>query len=395
MADGTGGRTYLATHPWIDFALDLRRADPGFWMLLGEARSKIEHIAGSLLRPESARELHQVFLAKGVLATTAIEGNTLSEAQARELVEGTLALPPSQAYLGREMQNIVDAFNRIVAELTHGPVRPLDRREIESYNLAILGGLDSEEHVSAGEIRQTSVVVADYRGAPAEDCAYLLERLCAWLESDELAPPSPEWALPYAILKAILAHLYLAWIHPFGDGNGRTARLIELRILLEAGVPTPAVHLLSNHYNQTRIEYYRQLSRASKADDGVFSFVRYAAQGFVDGLRDQLALIRAQQFQDRWEQYIYQRFGGASGPTEHRRRRLVLELSKAAGPVPKNRLRRLSADLYELYEGKTEKTLSRDLNALTEMELIRRGLDGYTPNRDVIEAFRPLVAERP
>ncbi len=30
-----------------------------------------------------------------------------------------------------------------------------------------------------------------------------------------------------AILRAVLAHLYIAWIHPFGDGNGRTARLAK------------------------------------------------------------------------------------------------------------------------------------------------------------------------
>jgi hypothetical protein len=69
----------------------------------------------------------------------------------------------------------------------------------------------------------------------------------------------------YAILKAMVAHLYLAWTHPFGDGNGRTARLIEFHILLSAGVPSPAAHLFSNHYNQTRAEYYRQLDRASKS----------------------------------------------------------------------------------------------------------------------------------
>jgi Fic family protein len=387
MSNGTEQRTYLRTHPWMDFSLDLRWADPEFWMLLGEARSKVEHIAGSLLRPESAHELHQVFLAKGVLATTAIEGNTLSEEDARQLVEGKLQLPPSQAYLGQEIQNVVDAFNGIVGELVEGRSQPLSRGVVEGYNRAILRDLDLEEDVVAGELRRGSVVVADYRGAPAEDCEYLLDKLCDWLGSDEFAPRATDWALPYAVLKAILAHLYIAWIHPFGDGNGRTARLIELRILLEAGVPTPAVHLLSNHYNQTRTEYYRRLAQASKTEDGVFSFVRYAAQGFVDGLRAQLAAVREQQFHDRWEQHIYQRFGSASGPSEHRRRRLVLELSKADGPVPKNRLRRLSADLYELYENKTEKTLTRDLNGLTEMELILRGPLGYAPNRKVIEAF--------
>jgi hypothetical protein len=73
----TVGRTYEETHPWIDFRLDLRGAPPELWTLLGEGRSKIAHVAGSLLNPDVAREMHNVYLTKGVLATTAIEGNTL------------------------------------------------------------------------------------------------------------------------------------------------------------------------------------------------------------------------------------------------------------------------------------------------------------------------------
>lgn len=47
--------------------------------MLGEAASKCEHIAGVPLRPSVAQELHRLYLAKGALATTAIEGNTLTE----------------------------------------------------------------------------------------------------------------------------------------------------------------------------------------------------------------------------------------------------------------------------------------------------------------------------
>ena len=39
-------RTYEQTHPWIDFRLNLARAPYRFWMLLGEARSKCDMIAG-------------------------------------------------------------------------------------------------------------------------------------------------------------------------------------------------------------------------------------------------------------------------------------------------------------------------------------------------------------
>src|SRR5204863_10051002 len=148
----------------------------------------------------------------------------------------------------------------------------------------VLDGLDCEPGVLPGVLRTHSVVVARYRGAPSEDCEYLVSRLSEWLNGPTFQIADDDWRLPYALLKAIVAHLYLAWIHPFGDGNGRTARLIELQILLAAGVPTPATHLLSNHYNQTRAYYQRRLDEASRRDDGLIRFIRYAVQGFVDGL---------------------------------------------------------------------------------------------------------------
>jgi Fic family protein len=389
----TVGRTYQETHPWIDFRVDLRSAPAELWMLLGEARSKIAHIAGSLLNPKVAQEMHIVYLTKGVLATTAIEGNTLSEEEARRRIEGELNLPPSREYLGREIDNIIAAYNEIKDELVAGAAPPMTRATIENYNRFILKELELEEGVVPGESPSHPVGVGSYAGAPREDCGYLLERLSDWLNGPDFAARAPEWKLPMALVKAIVAHLYIAWIHPFGDGNGRTARLMELRILLEAGVPTPATHLLSNHYNQTRTEYYRQLRQASMSGGDVLPFIRYALQGFVDGLKEQLGKIRTQQFADRWEQYVYQQFGRTNTPARVRQRQLVLEMSKFDGPLTKAQLPRLSAGLFEMYHGKTDKTLSRDINAVLKMGLIRRQAIGYVPNKRVIEAFLPVMAE--
>ena len=47
------------------------------------------------LEPHSAQKLHAVYMAKGVPATTAIEGNTLREEEVRDHLEGRLQLPPS------------------------------------------------------------------------------------------------------------------------------------------------------------------------------------------------------------------------------------------------------------------------------------------------------------
>ena len=59
------------------------------------------------------------------------------------------------------------------------------------------------------------------QGAPWEECQYLLDQLCGFLNKD-FKPPTKEMNISFAVLQAIVAHLYIAWIHPFGDGDGRT-----------------------------------------------------------------------------------------------------------------------------------------------------------------------------
>ena len=70
--------------------------------------------------------------------------------------------------------------------------------------------------------------------------------------------------------------------------------MAEFMILAREGVPSPCAHLLSNHYNLTRSEYYRQLDRSSRANSGrgdPLGFLLYSLQGLVDGLREQSRFI--------------------------------------------------------------------------------------------------------
>jgi Fic family protein len=193
----------------------------------------------------------------------------------------------------------------------------------------------------------------------------------------------------YAIIKAVTAHLYFAWIHPFGNGNGRTARLIELQILLAAGVPTPAAHLLSNHYNLTRAEYYRQLDRASKSGGDVLPFIEYATQGFVDGLREQLKAIRDQQWDVTWQNYVHDVFRTKESAADVRQRWLALDLGETSAAIPVARIPELTPRLAKAYAIRTGKTLQRDLLALETLDLIERTPEGVRANREVILAFLP------
>src|ERR1035441_2396635 len=102
-------RTFEKTHPWIRTGVSLQQVGPQFWLSLGEASSKCEHLSRVPMRPDTAEKLHQLYLAKGAAATTAIEGNTLSEAEVLRAVEGKLEVPPSKEYQKQEVENIITA----------------------------------------------------------------------------------------------------------------------------------------------------------------------------------------------------------------------------------------------------------------------------------------------
>jgi len=302
-----------------------------------------------------------------------------------------LQLPPSREYLAQEIDNVVAGCNSIHKELELGKPPSLTADHIVELNRTVLNKLTLEEGVRPGEIRRHNVTVGRYRGAPAEDCRYLLDRLCEWLGSDDFQARAG-LEVSSAILKAILAHVYLAWIHPFGDGNGRTARLVEFQILISSGVPAPSAHLLSNHYNQTRSEYYRQLESASKSGGDVLPFVMYAVKGLVDQLRAQVSSIRDMQLDVTWRNYVHEMFRDKMGVTQNRRRHLVLDLSQLHEPVPLAKIPEISPRLASAYARRTRTTVLRDVNALLALGLLVKEDSGYRAKQEVIAAFLPLRA---
>ncbi|PIE54592.1 MAG: hypothetical protein CSA35_05330 [Dethiosulfovibrio peptidovorans] len=388
-------KAYETSHPWITFETDLRNASPKLWMFLGAAQSKCRHLSKVALLPDLAAEMHGVYLAKGALATTAIEGNTLQEEDAQALCKGELKLPPSQEYLGQEIQNIIDACNEIGEKILNHQDFSLSSDEIRSYNKTTLRGLKVRSEVIPGEYREYPVGVGHYKTPPAEDCPYLMNRLVSMLQNIT-NPKDPVlgkgFEIASGILAAILAHLYIAWIHPFGDGNGRTARLLEFRFLLESGVPTPAAHLLSNHYNKTRSEYYLRLEETSReGGEGIRKFIEYALQGFIDGLDEQIDLIQGQQYKILWTHLVNESFSRNTSSTAIRKKELVFALTKVQNPVEINikEIRRLSPELSDEYADKTRKTLTRDIKSLSAQGLIVKNRNTIRANIDIVRALIP------
>jgi hypothetical protein len=242
-------------------------------------------------------------------------------------------------------------------------------------------------------LRTGSVVVGRYRAAPAEDLEYLLDRLVEWLNGPTFVNEDPEIQFALILAKAVYAHLYLAWIHPFGDGNGRTARLVEFAILAGCGyVPVPAAHLLSNHYNLTRDRYYSELDLASKPGHSTLGFLSYAIEGFIDGIREAIGMVRDQQIQVAWVNYVHERFTSLPNtPASARQRALVLAMPMGKS-VPRDDLEGLTPKIAKLYAAAGPRVLSRDLNRLGNLGLVYRWKGAFRARAEVVQAFLPPMA---
>lgn len=385
-------------HPFISFEFDTRTLTSSMWLDMGEAMSKCQHLAGVPLKPARAEEMGSVYLARGVQATTAIEGNTLTENEVKQIVaKGTAHVGKSREYQEREVQNVLGAIRDIDFALRRGELLPITRERLERLNFQILDGIPDEPHVVPGQLRTYNVHAGKYLAPQWQDVPELIDRFVQWLDRlrSSVTPDSPvRDRFINAVLSAMLAHLYIAWIHPFGNGNGRLARLVEVQILSESGViPIVATNLLSDFYNKTRDHgYYRALD-AAQGD--VCTFIRYALDGFLDELRAQIEVVKAENVQIHWESYVYEVFRDMPDTETRTRQR---ELALAMPPdkwITSKEATDLTTRLARLYTKVGDRTPTRDLNDLWKLNLVAKDGRRYRARRSVIQAFIPPTWEAP
>lgn len=356
---------------------------------MGECDAIVQAISNMPLKPKYRDRLLNVALIKGAQSTTAIEGNTLSEEDIEKIQAGWKS-PPSKEYLELEVTNILDAFNELLDEVIFkNQERIITPELIKEFHHRV--GQNLGEHLDAipGEFRKNSRVVGNYLAPDYRNVESLVKKLCEWLQ-DEFQFSGGSQKFSTSVIQAMVTHVYIEWIHPFGDGNGRTGRLLEFYILLRAGLPAIVSHILSNFYNQTRSEYYKQLDSARKKED-LTGFIEYAVQGFRDGLMENLKVIQQNQFNSFWHNYIYEAFSDVKYTKKEafkRKRELMLN-------VPLNRLfssndvSMLTPGLAKRYAHVGKPTVLRDLKELIGLDLLVKEGNKYRANIAILKAMMP------
>ena len=97
--------------------------------------------------------------------------------------------------------------------------------------------------------------------------------LVAWLNS-----PQANALMP--VLQAGIAHYECVRIHPFVDGNGRTARALATLVLYKRGFDTKRFFALEEYYNVDRLSYYEALATADQSGD-LTEWLEYFVQGIA------------------------------------------------------------------------------------------------------------------
>ncbi len=134
---------------------------------------------------------------------------------------------------------------------------------------------NTEASDSAGIFRDTPIYVQDtvsgdviYSGLPADQLGHLIEQLCEFANNDDV--------FIHPIIKASIIHHTFAWIHPFTDGNGRTARTLFYWYMLKSGYDMMQYISISRSITIAKNQYYKTFQMVEQDDNDLTYFIKYS-----------------------------------------------------------------------------------------------------------------------
>ncbi|MBI2556729.1 MAG: Fic family protein [Planctomycetes bacterium] len=120
-----------------------------------------------------------------------------------------------------------------------------------------------------------------FRPPSNEDVPKSMRSLIAWLNSFEAQALDP-------VIDAGIAHYEFVRIHPFIDGNGRTARVLATLILYLRGFDAKQFFCLDDYYDSDRPSYYRALQSVNQKTLDITKWLEY----FVEGVKASIAVVK-------------------------------------------------------------------------------------------------------
>ncbi len=256
---------------------------------LDDLERRRELFANLPIDPTHAEWMRRRAWVRTVHGTARIEGNTASDVEVEALLEGagrtTISEREAREIIGtRDALTLADELARSGSMPDEAVIRELHRRVL--WNQSPL--------LTPGEYRRGENRVEDdvgnriFRTPPSGDVPELMRQLSTWLTTTagQLAPP----------VAAALAHLEFVAIHPFNDGNGRTARALARLMLLQHGYALDGLVSLDAQLDLDRSAYFSAIREAIGEDYvpgyDATPFVRYFVTSITSSADHVLARLR-------------------------------------------------------------------------------------------------------
>lgn len=204
--------------------------------------------------------------------STSIEGNPLTMREVEDLLAGKPVV--AREVYKQEVLNYVRVLEYI-DKLGKGKEEITEDVILQIHKITTGGILDKEK---SGHYRVVSVAVVNgygqvvFQPPKTKDVPRLMSGFTKWLNSKETAGI-------YPVLQAGIAHYEFVRIHPFVDGNGRTARALATLILYLRGFDTKRFFALDDYYNEDRSKYYAALQTVDPKTVDITKWLEYFTEG--------------------------------------------------------------------------------------------------------------------
>lgn len=348
-----------------------------------DALSKVIH--GIPLPPAIQRRIDRLNILRAVRGTTGIEGTEVSETEVDQIMDAPAhkrILPDYRKRAEQEVRNADGVMRYIASVVANNPTEPLTEDLIRTIHRLTTKDIEYENN-EPGRYRSHGVHVETYvPPRSGDEVRELMTKFIQWFNEDRPRGWPP-------VIRAIAAHFYIISIHPFGDGNGRTARGVESLLLYQGGINARGFYSLSNYYYQNRSQYVQMLDHVRfETNDDITPFIRFALSGLVaeqevvhQEILDEVIVIAFRDF----AREVLESDGKLGTKVGERLFHFLLGL--AAEPVLISQLRKGGHALSQTYHGVTEKTISRDLNYLESRKLIRIENGQVSANTEMMREF--------
>ncbi len=241
-----------------------------------------ETVADLPILPELSSQLEPDIMYSSISGTAMIEGNAITGADVKRIAEGEDIANYTQKDK-QEIKNLINAYNWLSNIKPSNEPFTLTEELIKELHKIITHNLPQENNIP-GQYRNGMVYVGDKahggKYTPPKilaDIQNLMTEFVGWINSEEIKALNP-------FIRAALAHYHFCLIHPFGDGNGRTSRIIEALLLQTSNVKYVPKEI-SNYYYRNVDDYYISFSKSIDLKKDVTPFVEFMLNASIESLQ--------------------------------------------------------------------------------------------------------------